>query len=355
MRFFKISFYTALFLFVAYAVGMMFVEENKSVVLKNEIKHPISKVFPQFEALQNLSQWHQFLFDEQSSYTYFQPYQGPNSSMSFRLKTDSSQVGECYVRAVKPLKKMVYEVYINKNHQPYHIEVDFKALPNQHTQLTWRVANPKLGYFMRVKNLWSEFSIEEDLNKGLANLNKILGGKMDKEAMLSAIKYDTLMVEQQPAQILIGLSASVQHKKDELQKSIQMNEAKLKTFLTKDLSKKEDEFGQTMVIYEATDDVVTQVKRKRVTSKNYSYFMGAAVKQKFGISDNNFTYRESPVGKNLVIYFQGDYSNKAAYASKLYQKAKKDTLKVGPMKELFIKSPSGQNEAIVKLMLPIHP
>ena len=40
----------------------------------------------------------------------------------------------------------------------------------------------------------------------MVNLSQLLSGKVDKEILLSKIKYDTLMVEKQDGQLLLGIN-----------------------------------------------------------------------------------------------------------------------------------------------------
>ena len=48
----------------------------------------------------------------------------------------------------------------------------------------------------------------------MVNLSQLLSGKVDKEILLSKIKYDTLMVEKQDSQLLLGINVSSVNKKE---------------------------------------------------------------------------------------------------------------------------------------------
>jgi hypothetical protein len=60
MRGFKIFIYIGIF-FGIYALSMFLVDESKSFIIEKEINYPIDKVFPQFNNLQNFTQWNDFL------------------------------------------------------------------------------------------------------------------------------------------------------------------------------------------------------------------------------------------------------------------------------------------------------
>ena len=57
----------------------------------------------------------------------------------------------------------------------------------------------------------------------MVNLSRLLSGKVDKEILLSKIKYDTLMVEKQDSQLLLGINVSSVNKKGDLIKNIELN------------------------------------------------------------------------------------------------------------------------------------
>ena len=87
MRWLKYGSFIIIFLLAIYAVSMSFVEENKNFTIEKEINYPVEKVFPQFNNLQNFSQWNAFFSDnDQLSFDYFSPYEGQGSAMTYKDK-----------------------------------------------------------------------------------------------------------------------------------------------------------------------------------------------------------------------------------------------------------------------------
>jgi ferredoxin-fold anticodon binding domain-containing protein len=62
--------------------------------------------------------------------------------------------------------------------------------------------------------LISEDYIASTIDKSMINLSQVLSGKVDKEILLSNIKYDTLMVEKQNGFLLLGVNVSSVNKKE---------------------------------------------------------------------------------------------------------------------------------------------
>lgn len=74
-------------MFSVYAVSMLFVEESKSFTIEKEINYPIDKVFPQFNNLQNFTQWNEFFVSKEDyTFAYYTPYEGQGSSLNYQNK-----------------------------------------------------------------------------------------------------------------------------------------------------------------------------------------------------------------------------------------------------------------------------
>ena len=89
MRGFKIFIYIGLFFFGIYALSMLMIDESKNFVIEKEINYPIDKVFPQFNNLQNFTQWNEFFVNKKGyKLSYYTPYEGQGSSMNYQnMKT----------------------------------------------------------------------------------------------------------------------------------------------------------------------------------------------------------------------------------------------------------------------------
>lgn len=57
--------------------------------------------------------------------------------------------------------------------------------------------------------------------------------------------------------------------------------------MTKDLGKKNDEFGEPQLV----------MRSNNVNDKEISYFYGATISKKFDVTDNNFSFRDIKASK----------------------------------------------------------
>lgn len=142
-----------------------------------------------------------------------------------------------------------------------------------------------------------------------------LGNKVDREAKLNTIKYDTIVEENHEEAILLGLNVSASNrKKGDFFNSVVMNYNKLYSFMTKDLGKKNDEFGEPQLV----------MRSNNVNDKEISYFYGATISKKFDVTDNNFSFRDIKASKTLVTYYKGNYEGRKKAIANLVAEAKKE-------------------------------
>ena len=196
---------------------------------------------------------------------------------------------------------------------------------------------------MRYKSLNAEDNITERVNLSLKNLENLLAGKVYKEIMLSEIKYDSIMVEEQGERLLLGLNVMAVNQKGILFKNIVTNHNKLMNFVTKDLSKREDEFGMPVLLMEEGN----------LRNKEISYFYGIPLSKEEKIMDNNFVFRKLNKSKKYSMYYKGQYEQRIKTISKLKDKIRKDSLRNGTLEELFVETPSEGREVLLKLSFPV--
>ena len=185
--------------------------------------------------------------------------------------------------------------------------------------------------------------ITERVNLSLKNLENLLAGKVYKEIMLSEIKYDSIMVEEQGERLLLGLNVTAVNQKGILFKNIVTNHNKLMNFVTKDLSKREDEFGMPVLLMEEGN----------LRNKEISYFYGIPLSKEEKIMDNNFVFRKLNKSKKYSMYYKGQYEQRIKTISKLKDKIRKDSLRNGTLEELFVETPSEGREVLLKLSFPV--
>ncbi|CAA7387045.1 SRPBCC family protein [Chryseobacterium fistulae] len=345
MRIFKILIIIVILLGGAYAASMFyFVDENKNFKIEKEINYPIDKVFSQFNNLQNFTRWNNFFTNSQSiDIDYYSPYEGQGSSMSY-VDPKNNTEGEMFIRYENPNMTLKYQLFEDRNENPTLVDVKFKAVSAEKTKITWLVHTPKLAVLRRVENFWTEDRFAENINKSMVNLNNVLGNKIDKDNQMAAIKYDSLMVEKEDEILLLGINVSTSNKKDALYKNIVMNYNKVYNYVTMDLAKKNDEFGLPILIMDADN----------YKDKEVSYFFGVPLSKKFGVTDNNFSFRTQNPSQDYVIYYKGSYAGRVNAIQQLIQKAKKDEMRFGDIRQTFIETPLEDQDVNIKLSLSVY-
>ncbi len=340
----KIFTVIVLILVGAYALSMYyFVDESKNFQIEKEIDYPVDKVFSQFNNLQNFTRWNNFFTSSQSiDIDYYTPYEGKGSAISYEDPRNGTE-GEMFIRYENPNRTLRYQLFENRNENPTLVDVKFKAVSAERTKITWYVHTPKLSVLSRVKNFWTEDRFAENIDKSMVNLKNVLGNKVEKDNQLAAIKYDSLMVENEEEKLLLGINVSTSNKKDALYRNIVMNYNKVYNYVTMDLGKKDDEFGYPMLITDADN----------YKDKEVSYFLGIPLSKKMGITDNNFSFRTVNSSQNYVLYYKGTYAGRVKAIQQLIQKAKNDEMRYGDVQQTFIERPVDGQDVNVKLSLTV--
>ena len=173
----------------------------------------------------------------------------------------------------------------------------------------------------------------------MKNLNSLLGGKIDREIILSNINYDTLMVETQKAQILIGVAANTMNKSKEVFSNVVINHNKVVNFVEKDLEKKPDEYGLPMIVYNPS----------ALKDKEFSYFYGVPVPARMRVNDNNFIFRDYTQQKVYVKYFKGPYHTRERAISEISKQISGDSLQVSQIFETVLQEPQKDSDAVLKI------
>ncbi|SHG36897.1 SRPBCC domain-containing protein [Chryseobacterium oranimense] len=345
MRFFKIIAVILVLVVGAYAASMyFFVDENKDFKIEKEIDYPLDKVFSQFNNLQHFTRWNNFFTSSPSiDIDYYTPYEGQGSAISY-VDPKNDTDGEMFIRYENPAKSLRYQLFEDRNENPTVVDVQFKAVSPDKTKITWYVHTPKLSVLRRVENFWTEDRFAENINKSMVNLKNVLGNKVEKDNQMASIKYDSLMVENEENKLLLGINVSASNKKEALYKNIVMNYSKVYNYVTMDLGKKDDEFGFPVLITDADN----------YKDKEVSYFLGIPLSKKIGVPDNNFSFRTVNPSQNYVMYYKGNYEGRIRAVQQLIQKAKKDEMRFGDIRQTFIERPIEGQEVNLKLSLSVY-
>lgn len=345
MRFFKIIALIIVLLVGAYAASMYYlVDESKNFTVEKEVDYPLDKVFNQFNNLQHFTRWNNFFTNSKTiTIDYYTPYEGQGSAISYN-DPKSEDGGEMFIRYENPNKTLRYQLFEDEDENPTLIDIKFKAVTLQKTKITWIVQTPKLSVLTRAQNFWTEDKFTDNIDKSMVNLKNVLGNKVSKDNQMASIKYDSLMIEKEEARMLLGISVSASNKKDALYRNIVMNYNKVYNFVTMDLGKKEDEFGYPILITDADNFKDNEV----------SYYFGIPLSKKFGVNDNNFSFRSVSSTQNYVIYYKGAYAGRVKAIQQLIKKAKTDEMRYGDIYQTFIEQPLENQDVNVKLSLSVY-
>ncbi|MDO4762905.1 MAG: polyketide cyclase [Flavobacteriaceae bacterium] len=317
--------------------------DKEVFVIEKEVPYPVEKVFVQLSNFQNFSRWNYlFSVDEKYNYTYFLPYEGVGSSVSFVNSKNKKDFGQMFIREVVPLKSIKYELYRNNDKTPYKINVKFIG-KGEKTKLVWGIETPEISLMERWVYDISQHEIKSGVEKSMRRLTSVLSGKVEQEVFLSQIKYDSIIVENQEERLLLGLNVSTSNTKGNLFKNINLTHQKLISFITKDLAKREDEFGQPTLMTEAGG----------LKNREVSYFYGVPVSKSEKLADNNFVFKKQNKMKVYSIYYKGKYDNRTIAIGQLLNKIKKDSLRSGMLEELFIEEPDEERDVVLKISFPV--
>ncbi len=344
MRFIKFGLlFTVLFLGIYAAVMYYLVDESNSFTVEKEINYPVEKVYPQFNQLQNFTRWnHYFSSSRTMRIEYFRPYEGKGAAISYEdKKTDKS--GELFIRYHNPNRTLRMQVFEGKESNPTLVDMKFIKAGPERTRIIWKIQTPKRKLLSRITNLWTEDSFTENLNRSMANLNALLGNKVEKDDLISSIKYDSLMVEKQEGQLLLGINVSASNSKDALLRNIVLNHNKVYNFVLNDLDKRDDEFGYAVLITAADN----------FKDKDVSYFLGIPLSKRVAVSDNSFSFRTVNETQAYVMYYEGSYSGRVAAIQKLLQNAKTENVRHGDIQQVFLEVPENEKDVRMKLILPV--
>lgn len=343
MRWFKFAFIISVVVFAAYYGIASQMDDSKTYTFTKRIDYPVEKVFPQFNNLQNFKDWNVYFQNEKKyKYSFFTPYEGQDSGLTYS-NDQGKHLGDITIKFSMPNKAIRYFWFTANEEYPTIIEVKFKKINSEKTELFYTIKTPKVPILKRPLYQVIDDDFQKIFKDSFVQISNTLGNKVDKEKQLSLLKFDSVMVEQKEAEILLGINVSTSTSNDLLVKNIFMSYNKVKNFLETDLEKSEDEFGQPILISDPND----------IKSKERSYYYGFPISKKINITDNNFIYRYLSARKYLIIYYKGDYKNRLKSIQKLQAEAKTQELRTGQLHETFLENPTESGEQTIKIALEI--
>lgn len=344
MRWIKFGSIAVILLLAVYAVSKSFITEGESFTVRKSIAYPVEQVYPQFSNLQSFSRWNTYFSENKNfSFRFFSPYEGQGSSMRYNDRKDKDVFGEMFVRYANLNKTLRYQLYHAKSEKPYLIDLKFKPSKDA-TEVIWQINTPEQPWWKSSVNFFSDKDIEVNIDRSMKTLFAILGNKIHREQERENIKFDSLMIEEKEGQLLLGVNVSTKNGKDMLFRNIVLNHNKTLNFIKMDMAKKDDEYGEPILITDADN----------YKDKEVSYFYGIPISARVGLSDNNFTFRTVNSSRNYVVYYRGSYAGRTKAIQQILQQAKRDSLRTGDLQQTFLEEPAVENNTVLKLSVPVY-
>ncbi len=344
MRWIRFAVIFAILLLTGYGVSLLLEKDSEQYTFEKQLDYPVDKVFPMFNDLQQFARWNALLKGSETAQThFFRPYQGKGASLSFS-DPESDRFLELFIRYHNPNATLRYQLFEGTEGLPYTIDLKFIAPSAEKTTIRWSVKTPSRSVFKSALSRWSPEEFEGLMDKSLSELFVLLSNRVDRDQLLSNITYDSLMVEEFEGALLLGVNVSATNRNEALFKTIVLNHNKTFNFITTDLKKDQEQFGFPVLVTQAAPSKASEV----------SYFYGFPVKQRIGLSDNNFSFKTLNASKSYVIYYKGPYEKRQAVISKLISKAKADSMRFGELSQRFFAPPRENAEVNLKLSLPVY-
>lgn len=343
MRWIKFVLAALVLVLLFYVASNNVKRESETYTVQTQVAQPLDRVYSQFSNLQNFSQWNTF-FTQNSDFhfRYFSPYEGQGSSMSYKSASDEDVFGEIYVRYALPNNALRYHVYSGGSSKPVEVDVKFKPLKNS-TEVFWNIKVPAQPWWHSADTDFAPDNLESTINAGMRNLAANLANKVQKEQQRQNLKFDSLIVEESEGRLLLGVNVTTRNTKDLLFKNIVLNHNKTLNYITTDLGKKNDEYGEPVLITYADS----------FRDKEVSYYYGIPVSKRVGLTDNSFSFRTLNASRNYVIYYRGSYAGRVKAIQQILQQAKRDTLRTGDLQQTFIEEPAVESNVLLKLAVPV--
>lgn len=344
MRLIKFGSFAVVLLVAVYALSRSFLTEGESYTVQKSIAYPVDQVYPQFSNLQSFARWNTYFSENKNfSFTYFSPYVGQGSSMKYHDRKDNDVFGEMFIRYANLNRTLRYQLYHGNNEKPYLIDLKFRPSTDA-TEVIWHIKTPEQPWWKSSVNFFSDKDIDANVDKSMQKLFSILGNKVQKDMQRENMKFDSLMVEENEGQLLLGVNVSAKNTRDFLFRNIVLNHNKTLNYIKTDLAKRDDEYGEPILITDADN----------FKDKEVSYFYGIPVAARVGLSDNSFTFRTVNASRNYVVYYRGSYAGRVKAIQQILQKAKRDTLRTGDLQQTFLEEPSVENNTVLKLSVPVY-
>ena len=341
MKVFRWIIIILIIIFGSYYVGSkVFIEDYKTYRFESSIDEPVAKIFPQYNELQTYAKWQPYLAAKDIRKIYYSPYAGAGAQLEYAA-ADGSQSGLLTITRTVPAKSIRLELLENSQSQPIVVDIAFRA-QGSGCKILYKVNRPpvnKITAFLQPKG---SMKMLEDMRQETVALKNYLNKRSSRDAFLTNIRFDTIMLEKVPGVLLLGINTSSKNNPADFTEQLSRTHNKIFAFLTMDLGKEEDELGFPVLV---SSDLRSKQKEK-------SFFYGVPVRAKMDISDNTITYLNIPASAAYSVYYQGDLNGIVAKVEELTNKIRKESKLPAPPQIYYLENPSQGSRWLVKIILP---
>lgn len=318
------------------------IEKSEKVKVEKKLSFPLVKIFSQYNNLQNFVRWNEDVLDNKKLFiNYYQPYQGVGSAMSYQNKKGDIQ-GELFIVKEEEGKAITYQ-FFSGNKTPLYIDVFFTKISESETKVTYVIEKPAKTIWEKAMSYRKEEPTFFMMDKEFNRLESVLSNKIDKEKWLTNITYDSIMLENQPEQLLLGRYFSVMNKPDMITQKVNKSIAQLEQYMEVILEKKTDEYGFPTLIKSP----------HQIKNKQFYYYIGIPLSQSMRLEEKQYGFRSVESSLVLSIYYKGNYHQADSAVKQLINKAKKDSMKYGEIQQIFLEIPPNRGDVMMKIILPV--
>lgn len=308
-----------------------FIKPTPKVEVQRIFNSSDKEVFSYFNDLKKFSTWNYWTSkDSLVQTTYFQPYVGEKSNISWKSEDENYEDGSYKIKKSIEYDSIQTEFTFSKSDKKITSVIKFKKLGDKKTKLIWTIYPPETSYLGRWYNLYVENFIEDKIKIGLDKLNQLIEGNIEKIAELKQ-KPGSIQTENTEPFLLFGRKSTVAEDLKMIHSKIFEDNELVKNYLKDSIKISTKELGNLLVVYElASAQQVIQKRRKSITNAaKVNLFVGYKVFDSIKMPKNSIPIKSKKQGKktiavpissfemktirkqqNLVQYYKGTFLNK---------------------------------------------
>ena len=308
-----------------------FIKPTPKVEVERTFNSSNKELFSYFNDLKKFSTWNYWTStDSLVQTTYFQPYVGEKSNISWKSEDENFEAGTYKIKKSIEYDSIQTEFTFSKSDKKVTTVIKLKKLEDKKTKLTWTIYPPETSYLGRWYNLYVENFIEDKIEIGLDKLNLLVEGNLEKIAELKQ-KPGSIQTENSESFLMFGRKSTVMEDSKIIHSKIAEDKEIVKNYLKDSIKISTKELGNLLVVYElASAEQIIKKKRKTITSfAKVNLFIGYKVfdsikipTKTVSIISKKQTKKSTPTPistfemktirkqQNLVQYYKGNFYNK---------------------------------------------